>query len=121
LDIDYKDHMYTEKQIEQMYLGISHLLNQMLESPNKKLMELEILPEDMWNKLIYEFNATNREYPKDKTIHQLFEEQVERTPDRVAICLEDKELTYRELNDRSNQLARYILKKNVTKGTVIGI
>lgn len=34
----------------------------------------------MWNKLIYEFNATNREYPKDKTIHQLFEEQVERTP-----------------------------------------
>ena len=60
LDIDYKDHMYTEKQIEQMYLGISHLLNQMLESPNKKLMELEILPEDMWNKLIYEFNATNR-------------------------------------------------------------
>lgn len=115
LDIDYKIEKYEEKQIDQMYLCFIHLADQMLQFSDKTLGELELLPVDVRDKLIYEFNATDKVYPKDKTIYQLFEEQVERTPDRVALCLENEELTFSQLNEKSNQLARYILKKNVKK------
>ena len=58
-----------------------------------------------WNK------RTKRDYPKDKCVHQLFEEQVKRTPETVAVAFEDQQLTYRELNSQANQLARILLRK----------
>lgn len=70
--------------------------------------------------LTNDWNNTNKDYPKDKTICQLFEEQVKKTPDNIALVYEDKELTYKELNEKSNQLARYIRKqyKERTKKTL---
>ncbi|APC91244.1 Long-chain-fatty-acid--CoA ligase [Francisella sp. MA067296] len=61
--------------------------------------------------LIQAVNQTQRAFPQDKTIDQLFEEQVAKTPDNIAVVFEDKQLTYKELNQRSNQLARYIKDK----------
>ncbi|OIN82920.1 AMP-binding protein [Francisella sp. TX07-6608] len=61
--------------------------------------------------LINIVNQTNKSFPQDKTIHQLFEEQVAKTPDNIAVVFEDKQLTYKGLNQRSNQLARYIKDK----------
>ena len=56
------------------------------------------------NQLLIEWNRTESPYPKDKCIHRLFEAQAERTPDAVAVVFEDQRLTYRELNERANQL-----------------
>src|SRR5260221_2935408 len=61
------------------------------------------------------------DYPKDKTIHELFEEQVSKTPHNTAVVFEDKSLTYEELNERSNQLAHYLRKRGVTPDTLVGI
>jgi amino acid adenylation domain-containing protein len=58
--------------------------------------------------IVYDFNATDKDFPADKTIHQLFEEQVAKTPDNIAVVFEDTKLTYQELNARSNQLAHYL-------------
>ena len=63
------------------------------------------------NDLIQKVNETQRAFPQGKTIHQLFEDQVAKTPDNVAVVFEDKQLTYKELNEKSNQLARYITAK----------
>jgi amino acid adenylation domain-containing protein len=68
-----------------------------------------------------EWNDTQADYPKDKCIHQLFEAQVERTPDAVAVVYEDKQLTYRELNARANQLAQYLQKLGVGPEVLVGI
>ena len=57
------------------------------------------------HKLLVEWNNTVTDYPRDKCIHELFEEQVERTPDAIAVVFEDQQLTYRELNSKANQLA----------------
>lgn len=57
------------------------------------------------------YNQTDKDYPKDKTIHQIFEEQVFDTPNNIALVFENKTLTYQELNERANQLARYIKKQ----------
>ncbi|NVO12378.1 MAG: AMP-binding protein, partial [Bacteroidales bacterium] len=61
------------------------------------------------------------DYPKDKCIHQLFEEQVEKTPDNVAIVFEKEELTYKQLNEKANKLGHYLQKKGVKAETFVGI
>ena len=68
-----------------------------------------------------EWNETKRDYPKDKCVHQLFEEQVKRTPEAVAVVFEEQELTYRELNSRANQLAHYLKKLGVGPEVLVGI
>ena len=62
-----------------------------------------------------------RDYPKEKCIHELFETQVEKTPDAIALVFEDQQLTYRELNNRANQLAHYLKKLGVGPEVLVGI
>ena len=67
-----------------------------------------ISPCDLYQKIIHDWNQTYCDYPKEKTIHQLFEEQVKKTPDNIALIFQDQTLTYSELNKKANQLAHYI-------------
>jgi non-ribosomal peptide synthetase component F len=72
--------------------------------------------------LLETLNDTKADYPKDKTIVDLFEEQVEKTPDNIAIKFKETELTYRELNEKSNQLAHYLIKNyGIQPDDLIGI
>ena len=70
--------------------------------------ELPLLSAAERHQLLVEWNDTTTEYPTDKCIHQLFESQVEKTPDAVAVVFEDQQLTYPELNQRANQLAHHL-------------
>ena len=74
------------------------------------------------HQLLVEWNDTKRDYPKEKCIHELFEAQVEKTPDAIALVFEDQQLTYRELNNRANQLAHYLHSKlGVGPEVLVGI
>ncbi|MFK5969463.1 MAG: amino acid adenylation domain-containing protein [Candidatus Marithrix sp.] len=73
------------------------------------------------HKILVEFNDTKTDYPHDKTIIDLFEEQVERTPENIAVVFEDKQLTYKELNNKSNQLANYLQTLGVKPEVLVGI
>ncbi len=83
--------------------------------------ELDILLEPERHKLLTEWNDTAVPYPDDKCVHQLFEEQAEKTPDAVAVVFEDQQLTYSELNARANQLAHYLQDMGVGPEVLIGI
>jgi tyrocidine synthetase-3 len=72
-------------------------------------------------KLLYEFSHTKAEYPKNKLLHELFEEQVRKTPNNLAVVFNDKALTYRELNERSNHLARTLRKRGVSSDQIVGL
>ncbi|WP_035896176.1 AMP-binding protein, partial [Legionella oakridgensis] len=61
--------------------------------------------------LIYDWNQTDKDYPKDKTLHQLFEEQVQKTPEHIALVFHDERLSYHALNQAANQLARHLRKR----------
>jgi len=74
-------------------------------------LDISLLRESDYNKVVYDWNATDKEYSSDKTIHVLFEEQVDRTPDAIALVYDGEELSYSDLNKRSNQLARHIRKE----------
>lgn len=121
LDFDYKVKDYSDEQIDDMYARMLSLANQIIMNPSGKLVNLEILYNTERKKLLYDFNTTETEYPKDKTIYQLFEEQVKKAPDKVAISFNNVELTYKELNQKSNQLARYLVRKGVGAETIVGL
>ena len=90
-------------------------------SPEIKPKEIEPLSDEEKRRILIDFNNTQREYPAGKLIQNLFEEQVERTPDRVALIFETIEVTYRELNHRANQLARSLRGKGVKPDQITGI
>lgn len=74
----------------------------------KRISELQYINGEDYNKIVYKWNETDKKCPNDKTLQELFEEQVQRTPDNVAVLYEDIQLTYQELNHQANQLAHYL-------------
>lgn len=85
------------------------------------LAELPLLTENERYQLLVEWNDTAAPYPREQSIHHLFEMQVERTPDAVALVFEEQQLTYRELNQQANQLAHYLRRLGVETETLVGI
>jgi amino acid adenylation domain-containing protein/non-ribosomal peptide synthase protein (TIGR01720 family) len=97
------------------------LLEAIAANPQQPVAELPLLTKAERDQLLVEWNDTQVDYPKDKCLHQLFEEQVEKTPDAVAVVFEDQQLTYREINARANQLAHYLKSLGVKPETLVGI
>ena len=80
-----------------------------------------VLTEAERHQILVEWNQTERDYPRDKCVHQLFEEQVERTPEAVAVVFEGQSLTYRELNARANQLGHHLRSLGVGPDVLVGL
>ncbi len=97
------------------------LLASATENPEVAIIQLEVLSKSSRQQLLVEFNQTQVDYPLDKCIHTLFEEQVERTPNSIAVVYEEEQLTYRELNLRANQVARQLQQLGVTRETIVGL
>jgi len=91
---DYLTEKFTENEIERLNTHILNLLFDGIENENKKLYELNILSQAEKNTLLFEFNDTKVDYPKDKCVHELFEERVKEHPDKIALIACDKTLTY---------------------------
>ena len=97
------------------------LLNGIIADPDTKIGRLPLLTEAERRQLLVEWNDTRRDYPRDKCVHVLFEEQAERTPDAVAVVCGDEQLTYRQLNDRANHLANHLVSLSVGPEALVGI
>lgn len=121
IDVDYKTRDYTAAQIDDMYERLLHLSRQIVERPDASLAELSLLKEDERRWQLEQFNATRTDYPRNSSIDRLFEEQAERTPERPALVFQGVELSYRELNERANQLARLLQRKGVGRESFVGV
>ena len=97
------------------------VLQQIAAGSADTLNEIRLLTSDQEHELLREFNNTEAAYPKEKSIVELFEEQVTKTPQAIATVFADQELTYKELNERSNQLAHYLQKQGVKAETLVPI
>ncbi|MCP4103950.1 MAG: amino acid adenylation domain-containing protein [Desulfobacteraceae bacterium] len=119
--IGYRIDLFDETTITRMIGHFKTLLQGIVADPLQRISELPLLTESEQRQLIVEWNDTRTEYPRNKCIHRLFEEQAEQTPDAVAIVFEDKQLTYGELNIRANQLANHIRASGAEPGMPVGI
>jgi amino acid adenylation domain-containing protein len=121
LSLFYNSFCYEKTTIKRMIKHYALLLEEVLTDVNLQLVEINILSKEEKHQLLYDFNRTEAEYAKDRTIHELFEEQVEKTPGNIAVTYEKKHLSYSTLNESSNQLARVLSEKGVKPGTIVGI
>ncbi|WP_133054857.1 non-ribosomal peptide synthetase, partial [Niastella populi] len=122
LKIIFNPDVYEKTMVEGLIRHYRQLLSALLEAPEEKISTINYLSEDEKHKLLVTFNDTAVVYPRDKTIIDLFEEQVAMTPDNIAVVFEDTALTYRELNERSNQLAYYLRENyNIRPDDLVGI
>ncbi|MBD8048442.1 non-ribosomal peptide synthetase [Clostridium faecium] len=122
IDFDYQLKAFDENfPIDSVISHFENLLNQLGNNPYNRICDIDIITKDEKRRVLYDFNNTKTKYPKNKTIHELFEEQVKNTPNNIAVVYKDKQLTYSELNEKSNCLAKILRNKGVKADTVVGI
>ena len=121
MSYDYLVDKYSLDDISATNDRILTIINQVLTTEDICLSDIDIVTDEEKHKILYDFNNTDVYYLKDKTIVDLFEEQVEKTPDNIAVVFEDQKLTYRELNEKANSLANYLIKNGLKNTPIIGI
>jgi amino acid adenylation domain-containing protein len=118
---EYSTDLFDEATIARLAGHWQTLLTGIVAQPDQSLSTLPLLTEQEHQQLQVEWNATQREYPLEQCAHQLFEAQVEQTPDAVAVICEGEQLSYRELNARANQLAHHLHKCGVGPETLVAL
>ena len=118
---EYNTDLFDSGTIERLAGHFVNLLAGIVANPQAQISQLPLLTAVEQQQLLVEWNNTQVDYSQIKCIHTLFEEQVERTPDAIAVVFENQQLTYTELNGRANQLAHYLQKLGVKADTLVGI
>ncbi|MFZ5988545.1 MAG: amino acid adenylation domain-containing protein, partial [Bacillota bacterium] len=117
----YNGDIFYPETIERMSGHLINIINCMIGNPNIDVSKIDILSSAERDWLLQTYNNTTSLYPRDKTLSQLFEEQVRRVPDNTALVFEGVELTYRELNEEANRFARFLRKKGVEAESIVGL
>lgn len=104
-----------------LHTALRSLVDALAEAPQTSALALSILPQRERHRAIELFNATQAPYPREKLIHELFEDQARHTPKAVAVVFEGQALTYADLNSRANQLARYLRRQGIGPDQLVGI
>jgi amino acid adenylation domain-containing protein/non-ribosomal peptide synthase protein (TIGR01720 family) len=124
--------LYKKDFVEQISIHLKYLIEQIIENPDIEEREIEIIPVEEKQRLLAEFNNTASVYPKDKTLQQIFAEQVKQTPDHIAV-IGSSEINYKtymtyltyisygELNQKSDQLAHVLRERGVKPDTIVAI
>jgi len=121
LQFTYDLTQFNSEQVKKIGDYYRKVLVAMVTKPEERHEKVCLLSEAERHQLLVEWNDTDSEYPQDKCIHQLFEEQVEKTPEAISVVFEGEQLTYRELNQRANQLAHYLTSLGVKAEILVGI
>ncbi|MEM6717316.1 MAG: condensation domain-containing protein, partial [Cyanobacteria bacterium P01_C01_bin.147] len=121
VSVTYCTDLFKEATMQRMLVHYQELLRTVVSSPSTQLSQVSMLQEEERHQLLEVFNDTEVAYPTDKTVVDLFEAQVQQTPDAVAVVYEGESLSYQELDGRSNQLARYLKTKGVQPDDLVGL
>jgi amino acid adenylation domain-containing protein len=119
--LEYATDLFEAGTIERMVGHWRVLLEAIVADPGQAISQLPLLTEAERRQLLIEWNDTAAEYPRDRCIHQLFEAQVERTPEATALVYETQQLTYGELNARANRLAHHLRSLGVGPEVLVGV
>ena len=121
LRLSYESSRYGDQVIERMLGHLSMVLESMAGNAQMRICEIEMLSAAERQQLLVEWNETQRDYQKETCLHELIEEQVERTPEAVAVVEDGRQLSFEELNRRANRLARYLREQGVGVEDRVGV
>ncbi|MCP5106774.1 MAG: amino acid adenylation domain-containing protein, partial [bacterium] len=114
-ELEYSTNLFKEETIQRFIGYFNRVVSLVLENPDQHISEIEIISREEKREILFDFNDTKTNYPSDKTIHQLFQEQAARTPDYTALVGAQavRHLTYRQFNEETGRLARLLLEEGV--------
>ncbi|HLP47394.1 MAG TPA: amino acid adenylation domain-containing protein, partial [Candidatus Kapabacteria bacterium] len=129
---EYSTKLFREGTINRFIVYFKNIVTEVIEDKYKRISNFGIITVEEKKRILFDFNNTRANYPKNKTIHRLFEEQVERTPDHIAIFGHGRTRTitsynlpmaiaYQELNEQSNRMACLLIEKGVLSDNIVGI
>jgi aspartate racemase len=117
---EYNTDLFEPETITRMCNHWEVLLGEIVANPNQQILDIPILTPSEQRQL-HQWNQTQTDYPRNSTINELFESQVEKTPQNIALVWQNQQLTYQGLNSRANQLAHYLQELGISKGVPVGI
>ncbi|NIM15670.1 MAG: amino acid adenylation domain-containing protein [Candidatus Aminicenantes bacterium] len=120
--VEYNSSLYNKKMVERIVNHYIYLLQEALFNPNTPIADISVLSEEEKEKILFVWNDTDTGYPKEMTIQQLFEKQVETTPHHIAVVSGPQQVTYKKLNEQANRTAAVLIKKGIDvkiKGNII--
>ena len=121
LEVEYCTDLFSADMIGRLVGHFQTLLDGIVANPEERLDSLPLLTSAERQQVLVEWNDTAADYPRDSCLHELFEEQVERTPGKVAVVFEGRRYTYSELNQRADQLARHLRSLGVGPEVLVGL
>jgi amino acid adenylation domain-containing protein/non-ribosomal peptide synthase protein (TIGR01720 family) len=119
--LEYSRDLFDEATIKRMAAHFQMLLEAVAENPEQRLSQLPLLTNAEQHQLLVEWNETKSNYSREACVHHLFEAQAENTPDSVAVVFAEQQLTYKELNDKANQLAHHLRSLSVRPEVTVGV
>ncbi|MEG3918369.1 amino acid adenylation domain-containing protein [Microcoleus sp. T3_A4] len=119
--LEYSEDLFDASTARRIAGHFITLLESIAANPEQRLSSLPMLTKPEQQQLLFEWNNTQSEIPKNQCVHELFEAQAERTPDAIAVVFKNEYLTYRELNKKANNLASYLQKIGVNPEVLVGI
>lgn len=117
----YNTDLFERETVREMAVNFNNLLNSIVEGKDKKISELELLSSVEKDLILHKWNDTDFAFSEMDLLHKLFEKQAEKTPENTALVFEDQKISFRELDQRSNQLSNYLIKLGAGPGTLIGL
>ncbi|MET3038595.1 AMP-binding protein, partial [Chryseobacterium sp. NRRL B-14859] len=118
----YNPRVYSKEIMSQLKGHLLHLISVLVSNPEQPLSSLDMVTKEEHHLLTEGFNQTDAAYPQDKTVIDLFESQVLLSPENTALIFEGRSLSYRELDDRSNQFAHYLRSEyNIGREDLVGV
>uniref|UniRef100_UPI0025C5BC11 non-ribosomal peptide synthetase/type I polyketide synthase n=1 Tax=Flavobacterium sp. TaxID=239 RepID=UPI0025C5BC11 len=121
LSLDYRESFLSNELAEDILDCYQFILNQIIDNDGGIIEDIQLLSKRKQEQQLQHFNDTEVSYPKDKTIVDLFEEQILRMPNSIAVVFGNEELTYKELDEKSNQVAHYLIHKGLKSEDLVGI
>lgn len=118
---EYNTDLFDAGTITRLLTHFRTLLTNIVSDPEQRIATIPIIPESEWQQLLVEWNKTPTAYPEGSSFQALFEQQVEQTPDAMAISCGETGMTYRELNQQANQLARYLQRLGAEPEVLVGM
>ncbi len=119
--IRYNTSLFDAATVTRLIESFQSLCEGVVANPRQTVTDIPLLTNAQRHRLLTDWNATSAPYPQDKCIHELFEAQVAKTPEAIAVVFERKQLTYHELNERANQLAHHLQKLGVGPEKLVGL
>ena len=121
LSFEYSTQLFKEEFIKNLSIHYTNILTSILKNIDIKISDIEMLSVDEHNKFLYDFNKPSKNNFKNTTMVNLFEKQVEKNPNNIAVIFEKKKITYKELNEKANSLANYLLNQGVKENDIVCI